>query len=112
MKHSKHFKKPKIIIAWPYSEDNVKFAKALMELGIIDDYELSKEQHEVYLISYRNRVTITLSDEERMFNTALGFIPKEFIKDAWFDSYIDIRQGRIVKYTKEEVIVESSEKQR
>ncbi len=47
-----------------------------------------------------------------MFNTALGFIPKEFIKDTWFDSYIDIRQGRIVKYTKEEVIIESSEKQR
>ncbi len=109
MRDSRYSREPKIIIAWPYSEDNIKFARALMELGIIDDYEVSKEHYEVYLISYRDRMIITPDDEEEMFIIALGFAPKEFIKNSWFNSYIDVRRGKIVRYTEKEVIIEASE---
>jgi len=108
MSRLENSKTPKIIIAWPYSEDDVKFASALKKLGIIDDYEVSRAHYEMYLISYKDIVRITRSDEEKMFMMALGFVPEEFIRDSWLDSYIDVRRGKIKKYTEREVVIEAS----
>lgn len=103
------YKEPKIIISWSHcDEDHIKYAKALRELGIIEDYIILRSKHEILLISYRKEVRITPDDLARMFEMTLGFAPEDVIKETWFESFRNVKKGKITKYNETEIIIESS----
>ncbi len=102
-------KEPKIIIAWRYNDDDhVKYAKALKELGVMDDYEILPNDEGILLLSYKDRLVITSRDIADMFKLTLGFVPEELIEETWYETFSDVRRGQIIKYTKDKVVIESS----
>ena len=105
-----HVKEPKIVIAWNYSdEDHIEYAKALKRLKIIDAYTLLPDNSGILLFSYRDRLVIKPQDIVDMFELTLGFAPKEIIRETWFETFQDIRRGKTVKYTTEEIIIEAED---
>jgi len=99
---------PKIIIAWRYSDDDhVEYAKALKELGVIDDYKILPNDEGILLLSYKDRLVITPRDIADMFKLTLGFVPEELIEKTWYKTFSDVRRGQIIEYTNDEVVIES-----
>ncbi|GBC71294.1 hypothetical protein HRbin02_01074 [Candidatus Calditenuaceae archaeon HR02] len=103
-------KEPKIIIAWPYAdEDHKEYAKALTDLKIIDEYTVLPDNSGILLVSYRDRLVIRPQDIANMFELTLGFAPEDIIEETWFETFQDVRRGKKVKYTLDEIIIEAED---
>lgn len=101
-------KEPKIIIAWPHSEDNVRFGRALKKMGVIDGVKVSDDGAEVLLYSYLDRIIITKQVEREKFEMALGFVPdEELLEEIWATTYRDVRRGKVVEYTDTRCVIVS-----
>jgi hypothetical protein len=101
--------RPLIRIIWPYSDDNVEFAKALKKLGVIDSYRVIRKDDNVELCVKRPVATIGFEDLIKQFEMALGMIPdKETLEDIWETAFNNIEGGRVVKHDEKECIIEAT----